>query len=316
MNIPKIIIRPDETIDTVKDPIGESNLYVEPFGIHSNNEVSDYRVHGGDTVNYHYHDHGFELFTIISGSVECVLGGKRCIAYPGDMILVRPYTPHAFLYREDGTIWQETVLELSLYENERALGRVNMNCPEKLKDPAFMVRFQAGNGRKDYPNFPALQSDMVDDKDMPAFRRKGEYYKSYELPGIKMGMKFGKWDLNGQKEIWEYILDKGTSLKTEFVHSADQFIVKSGSVRVEVQNLEPQIAYAGDIINIPSYTSHTITALEDNTALHDNNCEYDMLMMLEEYAITCAEKPELKGDEAFLASLREKYECTFTWSAE
>lgn len=314
MNTPKIITRPDEVRDTVKDAIGESNLYIEAYGVHQNNEVSDYRVGKDDKVNYHYHDHGYELFTILSGSVECVLGGKRCIAHTGDMILVKPFTPHAFAYLEDGTVWQEVILELSLYENERSLGRVVQNCPEKLEDPEFMRRFQAGNGRRDYPGFPVLDSELVEPRDMPTFRAKGDSYKSYSFPGITCNMKFAKWDLGGVKEVWELVLDQGYTLKWEFVHTPDLFIVKEGSVRVEVQNCETQIARKGDIIHIPSYTRHTITALEKNTVLHDFNCEMDLLMMLEELTLRSASNPALRTDEEFLAALKESHGCPVAWA--
>lgn len=313
MNIPKVVIRRDEMIDTVKDPIGESNLYVEAYGIHSNNEVSDYRVKGGDKVSAHIHRYGFELFTILSGSVECSLGAKRCMAYPGDMILVRPYVPHAFIYREDNTVWQETVVALSLYENERAFGRLVQNCPENIEDRAFMVKFQNGNGRKDYYEIPAMEAEEVAPEHMPFLVRKEDCYKRYEMPGIELRLKFGRWDLGGLKELWEYRMKKGFCMKTDFVRSPDQFIVKSGSVRVEVQHLQPQIARAGDVIHIPNYTQHSITALEDDTVVHDCNCEMELLMMLEEYTRNSANHPALVNNEAYIEELKQKYDCPVHW---
>lgn len=314
MNVPKIVIRRDEMIDVVKDSIGESNLYVEPYGIHSNNEVSDYRVHDGDKVNAHIHHRGFELFTILSGSVECSLAGKRCMAYPGDMILVRPFVPHAFIYREDNTVWQETVVALSLYENERSFGRLVQNCPEKLADRDFMVKYQMHNGRTDYYDIPAMEAEEIDPADMPFLVRKDDCYKSYKLPGITMRLKFGRWDLGGIKELWEYEMAKGFCVKTGHVYSPDQYIVKNGSVRVEVQNLAPQIARAGDVIHIPNYTSHSITALEDGTVLHDCNCQMHLLMMMEEYTLNSANDASLVNDPEYLETLMKKYDCPTSWA--
>jgi quercetin dioxygenase-like cupin family protein len=314
MNIPKIVIRRDEMIDTVKDAIGESNLYVEPYGIYSNNEVSDYRVKGGDRVNYHIHRYGYELFTILSGSVECALGGKRCMAYPGDMILVRPFVPHAFIYREDHTVWQEIVVALSLYENERSFGRLVQNCPEKIADRDFMAAYQAHNGRTDYYDIPAMEAEEISAAAMPFLVRKADCYKSYKLPGIQMRLKFGRWDLGGLKELWEFEMEKGFTMRTDFVYSPDEFIVKNGSVRVEVQNIAPQIARTGDVIHIPNYTQHSITALEEGTVLHDCNCQMHLLMMMEEYALNSANAPSLVNNREYLEGLMKKYDCPITWA--
>ena len=312
MNNPKIVITKQDGIDQLVDPVGEGVLYLEPTGIHQINEVSDFITHKDDKVKYHIHDHGYELFVMTKGSVEAILGGKRCVANVGDMMLIKPYTPHAFRYREDGTVWQELIQQLSLFENERSIARILINCPDKLDDPEFMRLYQSRDGRIDYPEIPVMDTDLVNPAELPGFMCKEDYYKQFCIPGITWTLKYPRWELDGIKEIWEFIIDEGVTVNWgEHYHDSELFVVRQGSVKVEAQGFEPLTAYAEDIIHIPNYTAHRITSLESGTVLHDYNCRHNLLLLLEELSINKRINPDIVTDD-YLEDLLLRYDCPIT----
>lgn len=308
----KIIISPKDELYHLKDPTGEAVLYLPPDGVHQINEVSDYIVQADGRVKYHIHKLGYELFVITSGSVEAILGGKRCVAEVGDMLLIKPWMPHAFRYREDNTVWQEVIQQLALYENELKMERIIKNCPEKLDDPDFMRYYQFNNHRIDYPGIPAMDTALVEPDDMPGLVRKNHCYKQFNIPGITCHLKFPRWELDGIKEVWEFVLAKDTAIRWDrHYHSPELFILRKGRLRVEVQGYEPMEAAPGDIITIPDYTAHSITALEDGTLVQDFNCQHDLFLLLEEIAVKKAQDPSCITAD-YLKDAFVRYDCPIT----
>jgi len=82
-------------------------------------------------------------------------------------------------------------------------------------------------------------------------------------------------------------------------------------VRVEVQGYEPGVAHVDDIIDIPNYTTHSMTALESGTQIVDCNCRYDLFLLLEELFINKRVNPGVIGSE-YIQGLLSRYDCPVT----
>jgi len=315
MNQHRIVIdpgNPEHVVSAAMAAEDGGHSFIHGRGIRKNNEMSDYVVNKGDTIPLHTHDYGYELFYVIKGTVTAVTGGYRTEAGPGDMLLIRPHTPHGFVYRED-TLWWELLSDLCMWDDVWSIDRVFENCPDLFfKDPVFNGKFMRNKGQTDYPEYPMADMTEVKPGRLPGFLSKDMYYKKYSLPGIECRLKYPKWDLNGLKEVWEFVLDKGVSVDFgSHYFSEELMVVAGGSVRVDVQNEEPQTAVKGMVINIPNYTAHKITALEDRTVLQDFNVQFDLLLMLDEIEAYRRWGSGRIG-KAYLRETFKKYRCPYT----
>ena len=309
----RIIINPEtDYIEETIDDNGTGHLFHQGIGIECNLEMSDYCVNKGDIVPYHIHEYGHELFLVSKGSVDMVVGGRKTKAIEGDMILIPPFTPHAFEYSENGTVWYEIIHGMNLWDNCKSMEQIIINCPEKFEDHPFMKEFFAHEGRVDYLGYPFLELEEVKSSDLPGFSGKGMYYKKYNLPGIECRIKFPRWQLGNFKEIWEYVLDKGFSVTWGKPYFSHEFmIVSEGSAEVEVQGYGVMTANKGSIISIPNYTEHKITALERGTVIQDFNVQFDMFLMMDELKTFRQIEPD-RMNEAFIREAFMKYKCPFT----
>jgi len=308
-----IIIDPKtRMLDIAADENGVGHLFLSGIGIGHNLEMSDYCVNKGDIVPYHCHKYGYELFVMISGSVNMIVGGKRTTAEPGDMILLRPHMPHAFEYREDDTVWHEVVHGMALWEEGKAMDRIINNCPENFNDHSFMQEFFAHEGRQDYLGYPFLDVKEAAPADVPGFSGRGMSYKKFVLPGIECRLKYPRWQLGGVKEIWEFVLGKGVKFEWGRPYGSHElFAVREGSVSVGVQGYGEMTAKPGDIIRIPDFTEHSITALERGTVLQDFNVQFDLLMLLDEIE-TARGKLHGNLNISFYEEILSRFGCPLT----
>ena len=308
-----IVIDPSVySLDEAIDDNGIGHLFLRGVGIQHNLEMSDYNVHKGDLVPYHYHEYGFELFVLVRGSVIAVAGGKKTAMLPGDMLLIRPWVPHAFEYQEDGTVWYEVIHGMALWEAGKSLDRIIKNCPEKFEDHEFMREYFSHEGRIDYLGYPYLNMPDASACEVPGFSGKGKCYRTYRIPGIECRLKYPRWQLGGLKEIWEFVLDQGVSASWSRPYpSPELMMVCEGNVSVEVQGYETMTAKTGDIIKIPDYTKHSITALNQGTVLQDFNVQFDMFLMMDEIETIKRKKPKT-ADIGCIKDVMSRYECPIT----
>jgi len=308
----KIVITQQDFLEYVVDEVGEGRLYVESEGPLQINEFSDYITKKGGVIRYHLHKAGHEIFIVTKGSVEIVIGGKRCIANPGDMMLIKPYTPHAFRYLEEGTTWEELIQGLALYDGVWGGERIRRNCIEKRSDPKFMQKYEKANAGLNLHEIQALEEDLVPSEQVPGFSGKGQCYKEFNIPGIRCALKYPRWDLGDVKEIWEYTLENGVSVSwDDYYPDSDFFAVRKGKVSVETQGYGTLTANEGDLIYIPNYTLHKITSLESGTVLHDFNCRHNLFFLLEELTINKRLDPgSITSD--YIKELFLRYDCPIT----
>ena len=298
------------SLEESADENGVGHLFITARGAEKNLEMSDYCVNEGDEVPYHYHEYGSEIFFVTRGSVDAVMGGKQIVVNPGDMILIRPFMPHGFEYRENGTVWHEIIQGMDLWEGLTGLDRIYENCPEKIEDDLFMRDYLKTEGRVDYLGYPYLEAETVSPEEMPGFCGKDMYYKSYQLPGIECRIKYPRWKMDNRKEVWEFIMDQGQTIAwDEPYFSHELMVVRSGSVKVEIEGYETQIAKTEDLIHIPDYARHRITVLESGTVLQDFNVQYDLFLMMEELDIA---RREGRLDDDLVLDCLNRYQCPVT----
>lgn len=197
--------------------------------------------------------------------------------------------------------------QLSLWDQNLTANRIIANCPERFEDKEFMRRYREDHGTYGFET-EVMGTTEVPPEEMPGFSGKGQYYKKFQVPGIVMKLKYPKWDFDGLKEVWEFELNQGVQVKWDHYNSPEMMVVRSGSVRVEVHGYEAMIAGPEDIISIPDYTAHTITALADGTVLQDFNVQFDLFMMMEEIDITKRLHPE-KVTPEYLKETFAKFRC-------
>ena len=278
-NYDRMLITPKDTLAVVDEPQFVGYLYHSPKGSILENEISLTVYKEGATVPYHMHTKGFETFTLETGRAEVTIAGKRCIIEAGDMVQIEPFMPHGFRFLVEGSRWRELFQELDMYNTHSDRAYISVGSVTLLEDDCFMKEF-----RSTHNNTQLLEPEplLVDKSDMPMICPKGEGITAFSTEGMKMTLKIGRWQLHGNKEIWEYAIEKGWTLTFGDRNPNESiYLVRQGKMRVEAAGRK-FIAEDGDMICIPQYTSFRMQAVADDTILHDYNCKITLFRMLEE----------------------------------
>ncbi|MCQ4638146.1 cupin domain-containing protein [Anaerovorax odorimutans] len=312
MNTERIIIDTKDSrhaLSAISGREESAHSFVQNVHISGNNEMNDYIAYQGTKIPLHTHDKGYELFYVQEGELTAVLGGYRAKVRPGDMLLIPPAMPHGFEYGQQ-TVWWEVMNGMFLWDRVWSLDRIFENCPEKYEDQTFREQYEKRKGQVSYPEFPIEGVTEVNAEKLPGFSGRGMCYKTYSFSGIQCRLKYPKWELAGKKEIWEFELDEQMSVDFGHYVGHELFAVTQGSVRVEVQGREPMTARKGELINIPNFTSHKLTALEAKTTLLDFNVQYNLMLLLDEIVFTKKKNPQ-RIDPVFLEELLDKHQCPY-----
>ena len=145
----RYLVRCEEASDWVRH-VDEGTQIVNDFylpqGPFEKNEMSDTIYHAGTKVNYHEHSQGYETFFIARGSVECTIRGKKAVAQTGDIVHLPPYTPHGFVFLEEGTIWRELFQEINMQQGILNKNMILKHYPDLYEDPEFIGMYREANG--------------------------------------------------------------------------------------------------------------------------------------------------------------------------
>ena len=137
---------PSDWIRHMEEGTQAVNDFYLPEGPFEKNEMSDTIYHEGTKVNYHEHSRGFETFFIAKGSVECTIRGKKTVAQAGDIVHLQPYTPHGFVFLEEGTIWRELFQEINMQQGILNKNKILNHYPELYDEPELRVRYGEAKG--------------------------------------------------------------------------------------------------------------------------------------------------------------------------
>ena len=218
----KIHITPQDYIHELEEKDCRDYLFIAPTRELLTNEMSDVYYQKDAFVPYHEHSKGYETFLIDRGSVEVTINGKRAIAHAGDMVHIEPYTSHGFRYLEEGTIWRELFSGMNMYGGIMEKRFIDKAYPELLDDADFMAAYR----RKHHTvRLGEPEPEVVSKEEMPQIRPKGGSIAQFCFKGIICNQKVGRHETGGEKEIWEFVLDKGVRAKVVSPHPDWDFIV-------------------------------------------------------------------------------------------
>lgn len=269
-----VIKTPAGAIDSKTEGSLTTDLYIPPYGPKQINEVMDYTAGKGYTVGYHYGETGAETFTVIKGSVQIVMNGKRFMLEEGDIFNVEAWCPYSMTFMEEGTVVREMCTNRSNKEYD-------------LPEPAKVVEVAKESVREVSP--------------------KGRGIYEYSAGGIRFVLKTGRWQLGGLKEVWELCIDCGRRIEYgKASESAGLYMVRSGRFQIEVDGRAFIADFDdGDLIHIPAGTAYSITALSKDCVIQDFNVTCHLFRLLEMIEAAQDYFPDKLKDQDYMHDLLE-----------
>lgn len=310
--ISKYLIRcyePEDWVRHVDEGTQDVNDFILPLGPRERNEMSDTIYHAGTDVPYHEHSRGTETFFIARGCLDATIRGKRFRVNTGDILHIPPYTPHGFVFLEEGTVWRELFQDINMQQGILNKNMVKSHYPELYDDPEFMAVYREANGS--FPRETPVVED-VDGSTMHELRTPEFSFNTFHFDGCEMRLKVGRWECDGVKEVWQLLLDKGVTVEFDDPHPYfELYYIWKGSVKFKVLD-EEFVAEANSIVHIPPYAKHSFEVLEDGTEMFDNGCETRMLSLLEDWNSIQKNDPKRLEDPAARKKFLHKYKCFVT----
>ena len=308
----RILVTPDDCILDIdeladgSDPRSRFKLYIEtgPNGL---NEVQEAVYFPGNRVPSHEHVNSgvFETFLIEKGAVEILQLSKKARVNKGDMLHIMPFMPHSIHCLEDGTIFRAFHQGLWLTQFTSMDRAFKDRHPEIHQSPEFK-KVNAAHDKSSWFDYILPECRDVSQSEIPSIRPYDFGLAEYSYEGIILKLKVGRWETGGLKEVWQLRLSKGYKISWEVLQP---FIllyeVFNGSVRVNIEGMEPFTAKTRDVLNIPKYLSGSIEALED-TVLLDAGCQGYLTRFMDELNIYKVKEPAKLKDKSFVKALMEK----------
>lgn len=315
----RYLVRCEEASDWVRH-VDEGTQIVNDFylpqGPFEKNEMSDTIYHAGTKVNYHEHSQGYETFFIARGSVECTIRGKKAVAQTGDIVHLPPYTPHGFVFLEEGTIWRELFQEINMQQGILNKNMILKHYPDLYEDPEFIGMYREANGSFVREKEVQDIAPVVPKSEIPEIREPGFAWARHCGDGWELKLKVGRFECNGAKEVWEANLDEGITIEYQDPHPYfELYYITKGKVRFTIlEGFVDEavfVAEAGSIVRIPPYAKHKIEVVEA-AQLFDNGCEIRLMSMLEDLAAIRTARPQVLEDPVMKKKLLRKYKCFVT----
>ena len=284
------------------------HLFIKPEGSRLMNELGDAIYIKPQTVKYHAHLRGAETFLMLQGSVQMHINHKKCSIVKGDLMHIRSHVHHGFSVLETDTTWREMFQDIDMYSG--ILGKANLRdyTPELLEDEEFSARRLHRVGT-DYRDAPPLEEcnkyniHQVKPADKPML--------TFDVPVGMLHMRVSRWELDGVKEIWQFDLNEGSMLdfSMPFADSPLYHIIE-GSLHVD-SDRESFDASEGDIIKIPPYLRHKLTASKNVKILALNVQSY-LLNIMECLHATKVRNPEKLEDWNYISKVLKDNNCWLT----
>lgn len=312
-NFRPVHITPDRIIgesfyDSDENSPSYVNWYLMAQGSHEEMEMSDTIYHKDEIIPYHNHISGMgaEVFLIDGGSVEVWLNGKKAVCHKGDIIYVPKNTLHGFKYLSNPVIWREYFEGMNMNEGLLIEQRIREFHPEDYYQKGALNKIYFREGTYFYDYEPVLEE--VDAEEIYEVRQYNKPLHRRVFEGIEMQLRISRPELTGNTEIWQYNVEKGYEFS--FDHWNPHVIifdVYKGSIKVDIEGMEPFVAKERDIVRIPSHVAGTITVLE-NSELIDYHCKGFLLAATEEIKAVAQSDPALLKDEEKVKELLARYD--------
>lgn len=309
----RIHITPDDVLADIdehldgSDPRSRCKYFIEPYGVHSINEVCEANYYAGNRVMYHEHRSGFETFLVDGGAIEILYLNRKAVARNGDIVHFSSYMPHSIHTLEDNSIWR--AFHQGLWFVAQKIEENNLR--DRHWDLALSSDFRrVNNERRDSIRYDYELPECIEvpANELQCLRQYDFALADYCFDGISLKLKVGRWETNGAKEVWQLRLKSGYTLSWNeqhpFSHLYDVF---SGSVRVTLEGMEPFTAHARDLLHIPRLLAGKIEALED-VVLLDAGCQGYLTRFMDAANSYKVKAPEKLKDSAFICELMAKYD--------
>lgn len=274
-----VLLKAEEPMCRMPDPDSMGYVFLMPEGPRQINEAGDVYYIKDARVAYHDHQRGYETFLIDGGAVESTLNHKQCVVEQGDLMHIRPGVYHGFHHLVENTIWREVFQEMDMYHSCNQRDILRELRPDILEQEEFQRkrRQRLGSHHREMP-----LAVPVSKHEIPQVRPKGFALRSFRFPGMELGLKVGRWETDGEREIWEISLKKPVTLEfAEPFDSSPLYAVMSGTVKVSLfDGMEEYTAQPRDFLHIPAYTPHSLT-VEGPAVILAYNVQSQLLNALE-----------------------------------
>jgi hypothetical protein len=286
------------------DPRARCKLFIQP-GPYGLNEVADASYYVGNRVSSHEHRSGYETFLVDHGVFEILSLSKKASVRKGDIVHIMPFTPHSIHCLEDNSIWRafHQGLWLTPFMIEERAFR------DRHRDIYLSPEFKKANVTRDkslWYDYIIPECRDVSPEQIHCIRSYEFALADYSFEGITLKLKVGRWETNGFKEVWLLHLSKGFKLFWEETHPFPHlYDVFSGSVRVNLECMDPFTANTRDLLNIPKFFKGSVEALED-TVLLDMGCQGFLTRYMDEINFYKQKDPKKLKDRAFVKEIMLK----------
>ena len=298
-----------DVLYSIPDSDNHGDLLIRPQGGRMVNELGDTVYIKDAFVPYHDHEKGYETFLIDGGSAEVCINKKKCIIERGDIVHIRPYVNHGYRYLEENTIWREMFQDMDMYNCVEDKHVIRTYSPQYWEDEEFKARRYTLLGtlyREDPVPEPAGKYDI------PAVRPRGWAIAGFDMEGIRLNLKVGRWETDGVKEIWELLPQKGLQIEWNYPYAGnDVYLVMEGSVHVQADGHD-FVAKKRDVINIPPYYKHTLTVLEEGTQIYAYNVQSYLMHIMERLNAEKKRSPENLKDWGYVEKILRENNCWVT----
>jgi len=243
--------------------------------MYRSDKVKDYTIsESGRLARYHYVERGAKTFTVMKGSVQVVSNGRKFVLTEDDIFNAEAWRPYSMTFLTDDTV----VREISLFGREPR---------QDLPDPAAWA--------------------YADKANVDEVSAKGQGIYEFAVSGIKFLLKVGRWQLDGLKEIWEFLMDKGYRIAiNDSLDRESLFMIRSGRFLVKIGDDEFVAGEGGEgLIRVPPKTAYAFTALSDDCAILDFHVTCHLFRLLEMVEAARDYFPERLSDEEYLDYLCE-----------
>ena len=259
-------------------------------------------------VNYHEHSRGCETFFISRGQMECCVLGRRFLMNPGDLLHIQPFMGHAFKPAAPDTLLNILFQTMDMQNTTQARLHLQRNFPGTYESPELQPVLDAHYGKvpRSFPAAAHVPAEAVRE-----LRRDGEGLLEHRYGAVTLRLKVGRWETAGEKEIWEYCVNRGVyaewrALRPEW----HMFYITGGKVAFKVWETKDacvEFAAGGqNLVRIPPFFPFRFEALEDSR-LYDLDCGALLQDLLEEIDTLRANDPEKLADCDYMRSLYDRF---------
>lgn len=305
----EMIIRPNDYLYHIPCSDNYVNVMQMPQGNLAENEIGDTVYEAGGYVAYHDHDEGYETF-LTWNPVDCIINGKRFLMESGDLLQIVPHLNHGFTHVEEGSIWREMFQGIQMYAPTAYTKKLYRNYPDIQQDPAFKDMLS----KEELGSYFRVDEDPVTEDvskyDVPQLKPAEWAFSRYTLGAVELGLKVGRWEFGGAKEVWEIKAKNGVTLSWGPYPQWGLFNVMSGKIDV-IADDDRGLAAERDIINIHPYQHYKLVFKEDTVVLANNVKSQLFRAMEERKALMHSAPGSMENKEEILALLR-RHGCYLT----